>query len=207
MKRFKSSMLVGLLVALLALALSVSQAVIADVVAGEMAVTGEGLSAGVQVVDITGTIIALEPTTRMISIDMGEGQVMSFVAGPDVENFDQLEVGDWVELAFVRALAIEWAPTSGDELWRIDEDVAMRALPGELPGAVMGHRVTALVEVMEVDASTQSVIVRGPLQTVKIFVTEAAQLDAIAAGDTLVVTYVEAMAVAVTHPDTDQFTD
>lgn len=71
------------------------------------------------------------------------------------------------------------------------------ATAGEKPGAVAGRKVTVVGDVIDVNATTQVVTVRGPQRTVELSVEDPEQFTRIAKGDQIEATYVEAIAVGV----------
>ena len=162
--------------------------------------TSPGAGAAVEVVEISGVIIAIDAATREVTLDLGDGQTMAFVAGPEVQNFAQLAVGDLVEMEHVRALALELHKGSTETPWRIDDDRTVRAAPGEKPRGSIGHVVRAMVEVVAVNPERGSVTVQGPNRTVELRIPDPEQLAKIALGDRIEVTYIEAGALAVRYP-------
>jgi len=154
----------------------------------------------VETIEISGTLAALDTETRRVTIDVGEGATMSFVAGPEVQNFAQLEVGDLVKIEYARALLLELRKGSTEQPWRIDDDRTRRAEPGEKPAGAIGQVVRALVEVVAVHAERGTVTVQGPRHSVELKIPDPEQLDKIAVGDRIEVTYIEAGAIAVSAP-------
>lgn len=154
----------------------------------------------VETIEISGTLAALDTETRRVTIDVGEGGTMSFVAGPEVRNFAQLEVGDLVKIEYARALLLELRKGSTEQPWRIDDDRTRRAVPGEKPAGTIGQVVRALVEVTAVNAERGTITVQGPRNSVELKIPDPEQLEKIAVGDRIEVTYVEAGAIAVSSP-------
>lgn len=155
----------------------------------------------VETIEISGTLAAVDTETRRVTIDVGEGGTMSFVAGPEVRNFAQLEVGDLVRIEYARALLLELRKGSTEQPWRIDDDRTRRAVPGEKPAGAIGQVVRALVEVTAVNAERGTITVQGPRNSVELKIPDPEQLDKIAVGDRIEVTYVEAGAIAVSSPE------
>jgi hypothetical protein len=145
----------------------------------------------------TGTITAINRETREVSLTMPDGEVTSVTCGPEVKNFDQLMVGDAVEIQFARALALELKKGSTAEISRSVESAVASAEPGAKPGAAGGMRVHIVAEVTAVDAATQTITLRGPERTLDLQINDPQQFENIAVGDRVEATYVEAIAVAV----------
>ena len=154
----------------------------------------------VETLEISGTLAALDTETRQVTLDVGDGATMSFVAGPEVRNFAQLEVGDLVKIEYARGLLLELRKGSTEQPWRIDDDRTRRAMPGEKPAGIIGQGVRALVEVVAVDAERGTITVQGPRNTAELKVPDPVQLEKIAVGDRIEVTYIEAGAISVSAP-------
>jgi len=154
----------------------------------------------VETLEISGTLTALDTETRQVTLDVGDGAMMSFVAGPEVRNFAQLEVGDLVKIEYARGLLLELRKGSTEQPWRIDDDQTRRAMPGEKPAGIIGQGVRALVEVVAVDAERGTITVQGPRNTAELKVPDPVQLEKIAVGDRIEVTYIEAGAISVSAP-------
>ena len=58
-------------------------------------------------VDVTATIIAIDKTTRDITLKGPKGNWVVVTAGPEVKNFDQMNVGDKVHARYVEAIVLE----------------------------------------------------------------------------------------------------
>jgi hypothetical protein len=160
-----------------------------------------GSGPAVEIVRISGTLAAMDTETREVTLDLGEGKTMSFVAGPEVRNFAQLEVGDRVEIEHSRALVLELRKGSTETPWRIDDDRTVGAAPGEKPAGVIGKVVRALVEVVAVHPERGSITVQGPRNIVELRIPDPAKLAEITVGDRIEVTYAEADAISVTAPE------
>ena len=158
----------------------------------------------VETLEISGTLTALDTETRQVTLDVGDGAMMSFVAGPEVRNFAQLEVGDLVKIEYARGLLLELRKGSTEQPWRIDDDQTRRAMPGEKPAGIIGQGVRALVEVVAVDAERGTITVQGPRNTAELKVPDPVQLEKIAVGDRIEVTYIEAGAISVSAPPQPQ---
>ncbi len=61
-----------------------------------------------------------------------------------------------------------------------------------------GRQVTVVGDVIEVDASTQTITVKGPQRTVNMKVRDPEQFKRVAEGDQIEATYTEAVALSVT---------
>src|SRR5208283_183462 len=78
-------------------------------------------------VDVTATIIAIDRTTRDITLKGPKGNWVVVTAGPEVNNFDQMNVGDKVHARYIEALVLELKKGGGLEVTRTEETSAMGA--------------------------------------------------------------------------------
>lgn len=186
-----------ILAASLALATMLAQAASAQtaaVVAGK----GPGVAGAAQTLTLNATITAVNAATREITLKGPQGREVTVVAGPEVRNFAQLKAGDNVQAQYVESLVLELKKGGGKPVARTEKAGGATAKPGTSPGAVAGRQITVVGDVINVDAATQTVTVRGPKRTLDLKVADPAQFKLIAKGDQIEATYTEAAALSVT---------
>ena len=155
-------------------------------------------TAGVaQTVNVSANITAIDPASRAVTLKGPQGKEVVVVAGPEVKNFAQLKVGDKVDVQYAEALVLELKKGGGKAVARTDKAGAAGAQPGATPAGVMGRQTTVVADVVNVDAATQMVTLRGPQRTVDVKVRDPEQFKLIAKGDQVEATYTEAVAVSV----------
>ena len=148
-------------------------------------------------IDVTATIIAIDKTTRDITLKGPKGNWVVVTAGPEVKNFDQMSVGDKVHARYHEALVLELKKGNDLAVTRTEEKSAVGAMPGAEPAGVAGRRITVVADVVAVDRATQTVTLRGPQLTTELKVTDPDQLRRIKKGDQVYVTYTQALAMLV----------
>ena len=158
---------------------------------------GPGVAGVAQTVKLTATITAIDAATRALTLKGPEGKEVTLTAGPEVKNFAQMKVGDQVNVEFVEALTLELKKGSTAPVARTEQAAGAAAKPGERPAGAVGRQVTIIAEVMNVDAKTQVVTLRGPQRTVELKVKDPEQFKRVAKGDRVEATYTEALAIAV----------
>jgi len=151
-----------------------------------------------QTVDVSATITAIDKSSRTITLKGPKGDELKIEAGPEVKNFDQLKVGDVVDMRYRETLALELKKGGGMKVEKTEKAGAVGAKPGATPAGVVGRQVTVVGDVIKVDAATQTVTVKGPQRTVELKVRDPEQFKLIAVGDQIQATYTEALALAVT---------
>ena len=158
---------------------------------------GPGVAGVAQTVKMTATITAIDAATRALTLKGPQGKEVTLTAGQEVKNFAQMKVGDQVNVEFVEALTLELKKGSTEPVARTDQAGAAAAKPGERPAGAVGRQVTIIAEVMNVDAKTQVVTLRGPQRTVELKVKDPEQFKRVAKGDRVEATYTEALAIVV----------
>jgi hypothetical protein len=158
---------------------------------------GPGVAGVAQTVKLTATITAIDAATRALTLKGPEGKEITLTAGQEVKNFAQMKVGDQVNIEYVEALTLELKKGSTAPVARTEQAGAAAAKPGERPAGAVGRQVTITAEVMNVDAKTQVVTLRGPQRTVDLKVKDPEQFKRVAKGDRVEATYTEALAIAV----------
>ena len=158
---------------------------------------GPGVAAAAQTVKLTATITAIDAATRAITLKGPQGKEITVTAGPEVKNFAQMKVGDQVDAEYVEALTLELKKGGGKAVARTEQTGAAAAKPGERPAALAGRQVTIVADVIDVNAATQTVTLRGPQRTVELKVRDPEQFKLVAKGDQVEATYTEAVALAV----------
>jgi hypothetical protein len=148
-------------------------------------------------VDVTATIIAIDKTTRDITLKGAKGNWIVVTAGPEVKNFDQMNVGDKVHARYIEALVLELKKGNDLAVTRTEEASAAGAMPGAQPHGVAGRRITVVADVVGVNGATQTVTLRGPQLTVDVKVADPDQFRRIKKGDQVYATYTQALAMVV----------
>jgi len=162
-----------------------------------VAAKGPGVAGAAQTVKLTATITAIDAATRAVTLKGPQGKEVTLTAGEQVKNFAQLKVGDQVNIEYVEALTLELKKGSTAPVSRTEQAGAAGAKPGERPAGMGGRQVTIVAEVVDLNAQTQVVTLRGPQRTVELKVKDPAQFKLIAKGDRVEATYTEAMAIVV----------
>jgi hypothetical protein len=145
----------------------------------------------------TATIEAVNKETREITLREADGTSSTIVAGDEVRNFDQIEVGDRVVVRQSIGMVMALSPTASGLRERTDTLEVGRAAPGQKPAGVVRKTVEAKVSVMDVDPKARTITLKGPLRTATLPVAEDINLDAIKVGDMVDAVYQETIAISV----------
>jgi hypothetical protein len=146
-------------------------------------------------VSTTATVEAIDYERRMVTVRGPMGDTWPLKAGDLVKNLDQIKVGDRIVADYYQSLAIEVVKvgTAKSE----QETLVESAEPGEKPELTAKKR-TLVATVEGIDYSTPSITLKEPNgypMTVKVRHPE--RLKLVKVGDTLKITYQEALAIAI----------
>jgi hypothetical protein len=147
------------------------------------------------------TVESVDPASRVVGLRDSDG-LFYIEAGPEVRNFEQIRVGDEVNVSYYEAVAAAFRPKSEGNAVPQEQVEAYRAPPGSRPAAAIGHSVTSTVNIQSVDTSFNTVTFKrsdGSVHAVAVNSPQGQQfLKSLHPGDNVDVTYTEAVAVAVT---------
>ncbi len=148
-----------------------------------------------------GEVIKIDAATRTVTLKNKDGET-SIVAGPEVKNFAEIKVGDRFDVVYELALAIELVKVKNPGAPSEQVTTSTATAPaGDKPGMITTNTVTAVANVVEIDAAKSVVSLKGPEGNVfKVKVQNPDLLKDIAVNDQVKVVYTEAIAAVVTAP-------
>ncbi len=147
-------------------------------------------------VSATATVTSINQKTRELTLKADDGQKYSFVAGEAVQNLGQVKKGDVVKVTYTEAVAYE-IKKGGSAGTGVAAGAAAAPL-GAKPAGVIGAQVTVTVKVAAIDPKVPSItfaLPSGDTRTVKVKYPE--KLQGVNVGDTVDITYTEALALKV----------
>ena len=167
-----------------------------------------GLMAGVavavreiwQVVSVTAEVQKVDLEKRELTINGPQGNDSSFTVDKRVERLNEIKAGDKVNVDYYVSLASEIRePTAEEKENPITVlEVVAKAPPDTAPAADGLRQIKAVVTVEGIDRPAEMVTLKGPLgNTITIKVLDPSRLDKVSLGDTVIVTYTEALAISV----------
>lgn len=155
---------------------------------------GEGIAAKVSV---TATVAKIDHATRDVTLKADDGQEYSFVASEEARNLDQVQVGDVVTITYAEAFVYE-VKKGGQAADGGTVVAGGRAEEGNRPGGAIARESTVTVLITAIDPTVPSVTFQGPAgntRTIKVMRPE--KLQGVSVGDTVEVTFTEALAIKV----------
>jgi hypothetical protein len=145
-----------------------------------------------EVITAAGTIQKIDKDGRTVDIKGPQGNIVGVKAGPGV-NLDKLKVGDRVNAAYYREVAVA-LHKPGEMAPKVTESVTER-------GGITARQTTITAKVVSVDTEHNTVVLRGPQSVDHSLQVQdpemQAQLKKVKAGDNVEVTYTQAVAVSV----------
>lgn len=149
---------------------------------------------------VQATVVSIDRPARLLTLQRADGTTFVVVAGPQVGNFAQVEVGDVLRVRYLASLAVRLlaageTPQDGAML------AAGAAAPGQKPAGGVGVRADVTVRIESVDLQHDLVVFTPPdgmLRTVRVVRPEGkAFIQKLKPGDQVVITYTEALAVSI----------
>jgi len=169
-----------------------------DVKGGAVVASEPGKAAAVRAVRITARVVAIDKATRTVTLKGPKGNVVDVVAGDEVKNFAQINVGDLVAVSFVQSLSLELQKTKSGASGISQREATVTARPGERPAAAAGREVTAIAKVTAVDKKAKTIMLKGPRgNVVTLDVRNPDHFKVVKVGDEVEVVYTEAVAISV----------
>jgi len=159
--------------------------------------TAPGTGVAERVAQIIASVEAVDSAKRTVTLKGPAGDIVTLPVGPEVQNFDQIRVGDLVVVRYLEALTLELEKRGTAKRERTERDVSERASPGERPAAIEAHEVHVVADVIAVEPLTQTVRLRGPTRVVDLRVHDPEQFKLVAVGDQVEAPYTEAVAISV----------
>jgi hypothetical protein len=150
---------------------------------------------------VTATVEVAEPVTRLLKLRTSEGSTW-MKAGPEVRNFNQINVGDKLTVTYSSAVAAQVSPKGASPIPQQMALGAYRAAPGQRPAAGTDTTVLETVTIKSVDTKAHTVTFLrqdGTEDTADIRSEEGRKFIAgLHAGDQVDLAFNEAIAVSVT---------
>jgi len=162
---------------------------------------GQGAAGAVEVEAVTSSasVLAINFPNRTLTLVMPDGSKQQYKVSKEVNNFNQINVGDKVSATLVEALAVylrqSGAPASAGEAETVS--LAPQAKGAE-PGIVMTDTKEVTAKVQFVDRKNHTVTLKfddGSRKTVR--VNKSVDLAGVKAGDDVTVRLTDALAVVV----------
>ena len=148
----------------------------------------------------TATVTGIDKATRKVTLVTKDGAKTTVKAGPEVANFDQLEVGDQVKATMTEQLVV-FARQPGEPAGDGAAGVVALAPIGAKPGGVMANTEEITAKVKAIDVKRHKATLLFPDGTSHTFkVRPDVDLTKHTAGEDVVFRTTEAVAILVEKP-------
>jgi len=154
-----------------------------------------------QAVSVTATVEAIDSASRVITLKGPDGSMVAVIVPDSVKRFSEIKVGDRLTIQYSESLVVAVKKADPSAKLGTMTDTGVQRGTGEKPSAVISQTTKAIVEVAAIDAKVSSITLRkadGSTQSMR--VEDPKNLEGVKAGDHLVVTYREAVALKVSAP-------
>jgi hypothetical protein len=136
-----------------------------------------------------------------VTLERADGSEVTFYADNSVRNLAQVEVGDEVTATFYESLAYEVKKPGATTPGATMAEQTARARPGEKPAGAEARVTTVVATIAGIDKGAGTVTLRGPTGRVTtIKARDPRNLERVAVGDLVEITYTEAVAISVEKP-------
>ncbi len=150
--------------------------------------------------NITAVVTNIDYELREATLTGPLGNMVTITAGPQIKRFNEIKTGDKVKAVYKTMTRAEFRDPTPEELKNpliILEDDS-RNSDGSDPRARAGKIIKAVVWVKQVSLPTSSVTIKGPRgKYLTLPVEDQALLHELKVGERVVLTYAEAIAVAL----------
>jgi Cu/Ag efflux protein CusF len=151
------------------------------------------------IVTVTAVITAIDSTSRLITLKRDDGVSEIVYAGPEVQRFSELKVGDKVTFKFEESVvyAIQQPGAKPPDA----EKAGIVRSAGPKPGGKAMRELTVVVTVQAIDMKAPSITVKTEKgETMSFKVEDKSNLTGVKAGDKVQITYSIAVAINVETP-------
>jgi hypothetical protein len=147
---------------------------------------------------VSAVVEAIDYETRVVTVNRGDGESITFTASDEARNLDQVSVGDILMAEYQETISIQVMANEGHEPETATVEAMARTAEGEMPGfaAMDAVVVTATVEEINIEANTFKL--KGPDGTIEEYTARNPEnLKRSKVGDLVVFTITESIAIVV----------
>ncbi len=167
---------------------------------------------GARVMEMTvvADIVAIDYDTREVSLETPMGEVITVTVGDQVKRLKEFAVGDSVVTTYMASVEGDLREPTEEELenpW-VELDAAGRAGMEELPGGIVGRVIQAVCTVEGMNRVLGTVTIMDPRGKLHVIGdVEPEKMEGVQLGDTVVITFTEAIAMRLERADDEDDDD
>jgi hypothetical protein len=148
-------------------------------------------------VKISATIQAIDTTSRAVTLRDEKGNEDVFTAGPGVQRFNELKVGQKVNITYYESIVLQLLKP-GEKGGGESFEAAVNRAKGALPAGTIATQDKATVTVKAVDMATPSITVTtADGRTVTRKIDQKKYLEGVKPGDKIDITFTRAIVTEV----------
>jgi hypothetical protein len=151
-------------------------------------------------VTLTASVEGIDYTNREVTLKGPLGNTVTFTVDKRVKRLDEVKVGDFVRADYYVSIAADVRKPTPEEEKKplVFLDANGKAPPGTSPAAGGLRRFKVVTTIEGLDRTTETITVKGPLGNyLTARVLDPSRLTKVRIGDTIVVTYTEALAISL----------
>ena len=151
-------------------------------------------------VTLQAKVAAVNHETREVTLENPDGKQVVIQAGEDVKNLDQVDVGDTVTVEYLEVVSMEVLPKGEVDVAAMTTAETKVGPLDQKPAKAMMTETSVITVIDAIDKENRLVTLKGPEgETKTVRARNPANLEKIAIGDKVLVTYTTALAVTVTE--------
>jgi len=148
-------------------------------------------------VGLTATVEAVDKEKKQVTLVDKGGNSQIYQISDLVRNFDQIEVGDTVNITYKETVAIAVIDAATEPV-RQDAFEITGAPIGDKPAGTIKGSTQVYAAVEEINYEDRTVVLKGPKRTIKVKVDDTVEkFNQIKQGDTVFVKFTELVAVEI----------
>jgi Cu/Ag efflux protein CusF len=151
-----------------------------------------------EAVEATATVEAIDHTARLVTLKGEGGETETIYCPPAIKRFDELKVGDKVSFRYRESIVYKVSKPGAAPTAPASAGPKLVRGTGPRPGGTVSRQETATVTIKAIDPKVPSVtVLTDDGRTVSFKVEDPKNLKGFKPGDTVEITYTEALMVSV----------
>ena len=151
-------------------------------------------------IEFSAAVEAVDLQQRLLTLKTDDGKVETLAVSEEVKRLNEVKVGDSVVVKYVMSIAMELREPTAEEKANpsVILDGETKAAAGDAPAAGVVRVLHAIVTVQAIDHLAKTVTVKSPKgRIITVKAQDPNNLQRIKVGDTIAVTYTDAVAVSL----------
>jgi len=152
-----------------------------------------------RLVTVRGKVEAIDKDKQTVTLKGPKRSLTLHVKDP--KKLDMIQVGDPVVGKYYESVMVEVKKPGEAAPGATAQQAVTSSKPGETPGGAIAQQVTVTATIVSIDKKAQTATIKGPEgNTVTVKARDPKNLAKVKAGDTVEITYTEALAISLDKP-------